>query len=319
MTTASEVCAQLSLRFDVGKLVEAYLRTRALYDPVTHLAGHDGRSYHEGWQGVSLRSNAGKWADAGPGGPGPAPFRDTEVVDRVPFWRDLLDAFRCAKESVRISVLEPSGTIIPHCDDHVGFEFGRLRLHVPILTSDAAVMEIAGQRMCWQPGELWFGDFRQVHTVKNRGAAARVHLVLDLQLNEWLLGLFPAEFLARRSIVVYPELCAVTHDLSLYQCRFAIPEDSPEAIELLGALDLLTRERLGDVRGPIAAELVAIDDSLTLALNGEPAFALDPQPGERFRMCGWPLRYELQLVRHATGVATVRFAGGGRVTAWETT
>jgi Aspartyl/Asparaginyl beta-hydroxylase len=316
--STSAVCARLPLRFDVDRLVDAYHRTRELYALATHVAGHDGRSYHDGWQGVSLRSNGGEWRFAGPGRPSPAPFRDTEVVDRVPFWREVLDAFRCDKESVRVSVLAAGGTITPHCDEHVGFAFGRLRLHIPMVTSDAVVMEIGGQRCDWQPGELWFGDFRHVHTVVNRGAAARAHLLLDVQVNDWVLGLFSPEFLAHQPVARFPELCPATpQELAHCQCAFAIPAESPAAGELLDALLPAAREQVERAVPPLRARLVAIDDTLTLELNGVPVFALEPLAHHRFRLCGWPLRFELRLARRASGITAVSLGDGETTTTWE--
>jgi len=313
------VCARLPLGFDIDRLVEAYHRTRERYALATHVAGHDGRSYHDGWQGVSLRSNGGQWRFAGPGRPSPAPFRDTEVVERVPFWREVLDAFHCDKESVRVSVLTAGGTITPHCDEHVGFAFGRLRLHVPMVTSDAVVMEIGGQRCDWRPGELWFGDFRHVHTVVNRGASARAHLVLDVQVNDWVLDLFPPEFLALQPVARFPGLRrASAEELARSQCAFAIPAELPQAAELLDALLPAARAEVERAAAVLDARLVVIDDTLTLELNGVPAFALEPLSGDRLRMCGWPLRFELRLTRGPSGITAVSLVDGETATTWET-
>jgi hypothetical protein len=48
------------------------------------------------------------------------------------------------------------------------------------------------------PGEIWYCDFSRWHWVENRSPIARVHLVCELVVNDWLRQLFPAESLSER-------------------------------------------------------------------------------------------------------------------------
>jgi len=73
-----------------------------------------------------------------------------------------------------------------------------LRLHLPILTHPDVAFTIEGQRMNWKAGELWYGDFSRVHSVKNDSQIVRVHMVIDVQINDFVLSLFPEDFIARR-------------------------------------------------------------------------------------------------------------------------
>jgi quercetin dioxygenase-like cupin family protein len=41
-------------------------------------------------------------------------------------------------------------------------------------------------------GESWYVNFNLPHRVLNLGETARVHLVLDCVLNDWLRSQFPA-------------------------------------------------------------------------------------------------------------------------------
>lgn len=310
---------RLALRFDVDRLVDAYHQTRRLYAPAEHRAGHDGKSYHQGWAGVSLRSNGGRWDDSRPARPSPELLRDTEVLARVPYWAEVLDAFPCPKESVRISVLAPNGRIIPHQDDDVGFEYGRLRIHVPILTSPDVVMEIGGERCTWPPGEVWYGDFGRTHTVVNSGRDPRVHLLLDVQLNDALLRLFPRDFVAAQPrIVIFPESRTLPREeLAAFACRFVIARQSREAELLLN--ELYPDERAAiDVHGAdFEAEIAMAAHELRLHLNGTPVYALEPIGGSRFRLCGWPLRYELHIVKDPARVIAIELTDGDFRTSWE--
>jgi hypothetical protein len=188
-----------------------------------------------------------------------------------------------------------------------------------MVTSDAVVMEIGGQRCAWQPGEVWFGDFRHLHTVVNRGASARAHLLLDVQVNDWVLDLFSPEFLAHQQVARFPDLRRATpRELVQCQCAFEIPADSPATAELLDALLPAAREEVERPDQPLRARLVMIDDTLTLELNDRPVFALEPLAPHRFRLCGWPLRFELRLERNTSGIAAVSLADGDCATTWET-
>lgn len=318
------VCARLALRFDAAALVRAYLETRARYALATHVAGHDGRSYHDGWTGVSLRSNGGRWNFAGPGRPSAHPFRDTEAMAAVPYWAEVVGAFPCAKESVRVSVLGPGGRIVPHCDEHIGLHLGRIRLHVPIVTSPQVVMTIGGQACDWQPGEVWFGDFSRTHTVVNRGAEDRAHLILDAQVSDELVRLFPPEFIARRpEIAIFPRLRPVTRPaLEAARCRFLVPRSSAAGrllLEMLAPEERAAIEEAGPIED-LRAEVSLVDSDLILSLNERPAYALEPVGERRFRLCGWPLRYELG-VEHGGAparAARVTLVGEEPTTTWET-
>ena len=42
-------------------------------------------------------------------------------------------------------------------------------------------------------GEAWYLNFNLKHSVVNRSAEDRVHLVIDCVLNDWLREFFPTE------------------------------------------------------------------------------------------------------------------------------
>src|SRR5438876_1146062 len=48
-----------------------------------------------------------------------------------------------------------------------------------------------------KPGEFWYGDFSLPHWVKNGSSIIRIHMVIDVEITDWVLTLFPREFIER--------------------------------------------------------------------------------------------------------------------------
>jgi hypothetical protein len=46
-----------------------------------------------------------------------------------------------------------------------------------------------GSPVAMRPGEAWYLDLNLEHSVVNRGESARVHLVVDCVVNDWLTAL----------------------------------------------------------------------------------------------------------------------------------
>ena len=146
--------------------------------------------YHAGeWTGIALHSMGGK-DSVFPSAAGMDRYQETENLKRAPYFKYVLDDLKCPKEVVRILFLPPGGHIKDHFDFHTSFQFGLLRLHVPIVTHPDVIFLIDGQRVTWKAGELWYGDFSKVHSIKNDSPVVRVHMVIDVQINDFVLGLW---------------------------------------------------------------------------------------------------------------------------------
>ena len=156
--------------------------------------------YHKGeWTGIALYSMGGKQSTF-PSAAGTEHYQETEELQSAPYFRQILHELECPKEVVRILFLPPEGHIKDHFDFHTSFQFGLLRLHLPIITHPDVIFIIDGQQVVMNPGELWYGDFSKVHSVKNNSQVVRVHMVIDVQINDFVLNLFPADFIARPEI-----------------------------------------------------------------------------------------------------------------------
>src|SRR5690606_34290625 len=79
-----------------------------------------------------------------------------------------------------------------------GWAMGKVRLHIPIVTHEEVYFYVDEQRVMMRPGELWYCDFTRPHRVHNKSDVARVHMVLDLRVDDWLRDFFPSEPLTDR-------------------------------------------------------------------------------------------------------------------------
>lgn len=150
--------------------------------------GHVARGNFEGrWDIIPLRSAQGEThplrlinTD-----PGAERFVDTPWLARMPAMRAALSRLRCELRSVRLMRLAAGSRIREH-SDALDAEFGMLRLHVPVVTNSKVDFRLAGRRVEMAPGTLWYLRLTEPHSVVNRGAGDRIHLVIDTFLNPWI-------------------------------------------------------------------------------------------------------------------------------------
>ena len=249
--------------------------------------------YHKGeWTGIALHSMGGKQS-VFPSAAGTDHYQETEELQRAPYLREILRELKCPKEVVRILFLPPGGHIKDHFDFHTSFQFGLLRLHIPIVTHPDVIFIIDGQQIVMKPGELWYGDFSKVHSVKNNSDIVRVHMVIDVQINDFVLSLFPPDFVERRraegmSITTDP-LPASEAELRRFACDFKIPGEVMPMFVIGKPLAALAKGANAAVR--------LIDGSLTVLLDNQPAFRLNRLGEETFGISGLPPGMTLELKR----------------------
>ena len=249
--------------------------------------------YHQGeWTGIALHSMGGRQS-VFPSAAGTEDYRETQELQRTPYFQQILRDLQCPKEVVRILFLPPGGHIKDHFDFHTSFQFGLLRLHIPIITHPDVRFVIDGERVSWNAGELWYGDFSKVHSVKNESSVVRVHMVIDVQINDFVLSLFPADFVERRraqgiSITTDP-LPASEAELRRFTCDFRIPGEFMPMFVIGKPLTSL-------IKGANAAVRL-LDGKLTVLIDGVPAFRLERLAEDSFGISGLPPGMTLQLKR----------------------
>lgn len=148
-------------------------------------------NYEGSWRILPLRGPAGA---AHPilmatSHPGTRDYADTPFLAAAPAFRRLLARFRCPLLAVRVMALGPGSAIREHTDPDLDGAGGVVRLHVPLQTQDAVRFLLNGTAVPFQPGECWFLRLSDPHEILNPGPEARIHLVIDAELNPWLQGL----------------------------------------------------------------------------------------------------------------------------------
>jgi hypothetical protein len=257
---------------------------------------------------LPLRSQGGDPARTDPGGPGLAEFEDTVFLREAPYLAEVLAALPCELRSARLLSLVPGGSVAEHVDAHHGFQYGQVRLHVPVVTNPRALLFIEGQQYHWPAGQLWYGDFGRRHAIRNSGATERIHLVVDCLVNSQLVRLFPPEFQAaldQRQVLHNRRPQARNPAwLRRYRCRFEVP-----AAVL----------RSGDDKGaaPTGLQAATIDfheDRLALAIGDSLRFALAHLGGDDFRFAGWTEErtVRLSLGKDGPDAVTFRIRHGNR-------
>jgi hypothetical protein len=151
---------------------------------------HFNPQYYEGvWSGVSLRSVGGGAAQLYADPTRADAYADTPLMERCGYFRQALTVFECPLETVRLLRLEPGSRIREHSDIGLGLKFGVVRVHVPVKTNPGIEFFLGGERVSMNEGESWYLDLSLPHSVDNQGTTARIHLVIDCIVNEWVKSL----------------------------------------------------------------------------------------------------------------------------------
>lgn len=180
---------QLALTFDPEPL-KADLHSIGKHEWV----GHFNTRYFDGdWSGVALRSLGGVSTQLYPDPHAVGEIADTPILEACPNIRKVLAAFACDIKSARLLRLGPGSSIKEHRDYELGREAGEIRLHIPLTTNERVEFYLDGRLVNMKEGECWYLNFNLPHRVENRGSTARVHLVIDCVINDWLDSLLPAE------------------------------------------------------------------------------------------------------------------------------
>ena len=112
------------------------------------------------------------------------------MLETSSYFAQVLSHFECPLLSVRLLSLAPGAVIKEHTDNSLSLEDGEVRLHVPLLTSPQVEFMLNGVQVRLAPGETWYLNVNLPHSVSNKGAEPRVHMVADCVVNDWLRELF---------------------------------------------------------------------------------------------------------------------------------
>jgi len=148
------------------------------------------QDFNGDWRSIALRSTSGACNDIYAHASGH--YRNTPVLQLMPYVSGILDAWQCEKEAVRLLSLAPGSVIKPHRDPGCAYHEGAFRVHIPIITNPGVYFTIEEEQLQLQAGECWYINFSTTHSIVNQGPAARIHLVMDGIRNSWTDQLFAA-------------------------------------------------------------------------------------------------------------------------------
>lgn len=199
MKTWIDLTDRFPIQFDVARMREEY---NLIKDE--NWLGHYDATLSRDWKAILLVSLNGEMVDeeSQRGADDYDLMKRTPIVEKLPYFKEILDAFKCPQGRVRILKLAPGAGIGMHRDirhEAANIAVGRVRLHIPIFTNDKVTFFVGGEKIKMQPGSLYYVNFSKLHYVRNDGDTDRLHLVLDLEVNEWLRNIFPEMSLFERA------------------------------------------------------------------------------------------------------------------------
>lgn len=179
-------CLPVAIPF-CTEMIEADLASIAKGDWVRHVNTDD---YQGDWSVVPLRTMR-KNVNAHPllqsfMIQGEGTWENLPGLNSLPAIQAILKSLPVEFKSVRLMRLQSGAYIKPHTDGNLGAEYGELRLHVPLVTNSELVFMSGHKNLKMQAGELWYVNASLLHSVNNRGNCARINLVMDCILNDWL-------------------------------------------------------------------------------------------------------------------------------------
>lgn len=176
--------SQLPISFSISKLQsDLAICENDLWTP------HFNTSRYEGnWTSVSLRSQSGLVNDITSFSN--VSYKNTNLLDRCHYFKEITDWFQCEKEAVRLLRLGPKSEIKEHFDNDTSYEDGFFRIHVPIITNSQVFFYVDKKLVPMKMGECWYANFQLPHSVENKSNEPRIHLTLDCIRNDWSDRLF---------------------------------------------------------------------------------------------------------------------------------
>lgn len=184
MTSADGIEAGLKLPFCFDPL--RLRRDLALVEPLEWTPHYNQNDYEGDWRGAALRSCTGHVANLFAAYLPASMFKDTPLMARCCYFRETVSAFACPVRAVRLLSLAPGSSIREHTDNALVYEDGELRIHIPIQTAPEVEFYVGGERLLFEEGHTYYVNVNLPHRVTNRSNAERVHLVIDLEVDDWV-------------------------------------------------------------------------------------------------------------------------------------
>lgn len=158
------------------------------------------KHYEGNWSAIPLRSINGKTDDIFVSPHEHAVYKDTLFLQQSNYLQEVLSSFNCPLLAVRLLKLEAGALIKEHRDADLAFEKGEIRIHIPVQTNKEVAFYLDNERIHLEEGECWYMNFNLPHSLENKSNSARIHLVIDAVVNDWVKDLFTQSPLLKKEI-----------------------------------------------------------------------------------------------------------------------
>ncbi|REH43432.1 aspartyl/asparaginyl beta-hydroxylase [Tenacibaculum gallaicum] len=177
---------KLPFLFDTEKLLHDYsLVINQHWVPHFNTSGYEGE-----WKVIPLYTSNGDTSNIFAFQNSNNTIQETPIMSNCKYFKEVITSFKCPILSARLLRLGVGAEIKPHRDYKLGYEDGSFRLHIPIVTNNNVQFILNDKQLNMLPGECWYTNVNYVHSVTNKGNEDRIHLVIDLERNEWSDTLF---------------------------------------------------------------------------------------------------------------------------------
>lgn len=220
---------KLPFHFSEEKLL-ADLEICKSYNFTSHFNKND---YSGEWTSIALRSQNGEVDNIFAFPQGEEKYKDTQLLQKCDYFREIVDSFECEKESIRLLNLKPGSVIKEHTDYNLGYEDGIFRIHIPITTNEKLHFFINFKEIKMLPSECWYGNFNLPHSVRNDGETERIHLVMDCLRNDWSDKIFSENGYNFNSENTQPEYSRETKLQMIEQLKLMDTETAREMVSQL--------------------------------------------------------------------------------------
>jgi hypothetical protein len=158
------------------------------------------KHYTGGWSAIPLRSVNGNTENIIVSPVDNVVYKDTVFLEQSVYLKEVLSSFPCSLKAVRLLKLDAGAIIKEHRDAELAFEHGEIRIHIPVITNNLVEFILDKERIMLQEGECWYMNFNLPHTIENNSSVARIHLVIDAVVNDWVKELFTQPSLLKKEI-----------------------------------------------------------------------------------------------------------------------
>lgn len=111
--------------------------------------------------------------------------------EKFPELKAVVDFLKCNVVMMVFYKTVPGHRIHPHRDLSGTLEVGRLRFHIPIITHPNCKFFVSKKHVPMKVGELWALNTSYLHAVENLSDVHRVHLVIQVEVNDWVRQMLP--------------------------------------------------------------------------------------------------------------------------------